>query len=108
MTVDRGLLTIAGTSCTCASVCKYFPSLCVYTNMATVHFRSADRQLSLAGKTAIKSFLVALFKKEKQSVSSLTYIFCSDAFLLRLNKDFLQHDYYTDILTLDRKSTRLN
>ncbi len=67
--------------------------------MPTIHFRSADRQLTLAGKTAIKSFLVNLFKKEKRPLSSLTYIFCSDAYLLQMNRDFLQHDYYTDIIT---------
>lgn len=32
-------------------------------------------------------------------MNSLTYIFCSDGFLLQMNRDFLQHDFYTDILT---------
>ncbi len=67
--------------------------------MATVFFRSADRQLSLTGKTALKAFILGIFKKEKIALDSLTYIFCSDAFLLQMNRDFLQHDYYTDIIT---------
>lgn len=67
--------------------------------MATVLFRSADRTLQMAGKTALKDFIQSIFKKEKRSLSSITYVFCSDAFLLQMNHDFLQHDYYTDIIT---------
>ena len=67
--------------------------------MAPIQFRSADRQLQVPGKTHLKSFIASLFKKEKYSLSNLTYVFCSDAFLLQMNRDFLQHDYYTDIIT---------
>ncbi|MES2331716.1 MAG: rRNA maturation RNase YbeY [Bacteroidota bacterium] len=64
-----------------------------------VSFRSGDRQLQLAGKTAVKAFVQSIFKKEKHPLASVTYIFCSDEFLLQMNRDFLQHDYYTDIIT---------
>jgi probable rRNA maturation factor len=64
-----------------------------------VSFRSADRQLQLPGKTGIKSFVQDIFKKEKYSLESITYVFCSDEFLLQMNRDFLKHDYYTDIIT---------
>lgn len=64
-----------------------------------VIFRYADRQLRLEGKTFLKAFIEAVFKKEKVPLASITYIFCSDAFLLKMNRDFLQHDYYTDIIT---------
>ena len=67
--------------------------------MVGIFFSSADRQLSLTGKTGLKAFILDIFKKEKVPLDSLTYIFCSDAFLLRMNRDFLQHDYYTDIIT---------
>ena len=67
--------------------------------MTSVSFRSADRTLRLAGKTQVKDFIVSLFKKEKQALACITYVFCSDAFLLQMNRDFLQHDYYTDIIS---------
>lgn len=67
--------------------------------MHSVSFRSADRSLRLTGKTLVKDFIVSLFKKEKQPLASITYVFCSDEFLLKINRDFLQHDYYTDIIT---------
>jgi rRNA maturation RNase YbeY len=67
--------------------------------MEKVLFRSGDRQLNLAGKSGLKNSIANLFRKEKTPLAQITYIFCSDAFLLQMNRDFLQHDYYTDIIT---------
>ncbi len=64
-----------------------------------VTFQSADRRLQIANKTRLKDFIQLLFKKEKKALSFITYVFCSDEFLLQMNRDFLQHDYYTDIIT---------
>ena len=64
-----------------------------------VTFRSADRRLQITDKTRLKDFIHFLFKKEKNALSFITYVFCSDEFLLQMNRDFLQHDYYTDIIT---------
>lgn len=67
--------------------------------MATIQFRSADRSLTLPGKTRIKAFIGKLFTKEDYKLNGITYVFCSDDFLLEMNRHFLQHDYYTDIIT---------
>jgi rRNA maturation RNase YbeY len=40
-------------------------------------------------------------RREKRSVLNVNYIFCSDRYLLRLNKEFLSHDTFTDIITFD-------
>ena len=49
----------------------------------------------------MKLFINQLFSKEGKKLGALDYIFCSDDYLLSINKDFLQHDYYTDIITFD-------
>ena len=67
--------------------------------MARVKFNYADRKLSFSDKTKLKSFILSLFKSENISLSELNYIFCSDEYLLQINKDHLNHDYYTDIIT---------
>lgn len=36
---------------------------------------------------------------EGKEIEQVNYIFCSDAYLLKINKDYLAHDYYTDIIT---------
>lgn len=69
--------------------------------METISFRNADKTFLFPNKTGLKKFIEQLFKKEKKALLELTYVFCSDEFLLGINKDFLQHDYYTDIITFD-------
>jgi probable rRNA maturation factor len=55
--------------------------------------------ISLEERTRLKQFLNGLFKKEKKPLAELSYIFCSDQRLLEINRQFLQHDFYTDIIT---------
>lgn len=38
---------------------------------------------------------------EKKSLAHISYIFCSDDYLLKINQEYLQHDFYTDIITFD-------
>ena len=57
------------------------------------------QKVSLEERTRLKQFLITLFKKEKKSLGELSYIFCSDQRLLEINRQFLQHDFYTDIIT---------
>jgi probable rRNA maturation factor len=69
--------------------------------MQQVVFNKADKQLTIKGKTAIKAFIPHIFKLEGKTLQQLNYVFCSDKYLLQINKDFLQHDDYTDIITFD-------
>ena len=38
---------------------------------------------------------------EGKKPGDINYIFCDDEYLLQVNKEYLQHDYYTDIITFD-------
>jgi rRNA maturation RNase YbeY len=66
-----------------------------------VRFSYADRKLSLKGKNLVKQFIATIFLQEKRTPGDLNYVFCSDEFLLDINQRFLNHDYYTDIITFD-------
>lgn len=47
----------------------------------------------------LKKFLLSLFRQEGQEVEHVNYIFCTDKCLHQINRKFLQHDTYTDIVT---------
>jgi probable rRNA maturation factor len=59
------------------------------------------KKTTLADRSTLKSFIEKIFKKEGKRLSRLNYIFCSDNELLRINREYLGHDYYTDIITFD-------
>jgi len=60
------------------------------------HFSSP---CNLANRQMLKGFILSMFRKEKQPFEKMDIIFCDDKFLLVLNREFLKHDYYTDILS---------
>jgi rRNA maturation RNase YbeY len=55
---------------------------------------------------ALKAFIEKAIKKEGLDIETLQYIFCSDKYILGINKSYLQHDYYTDIISFDLSETR--
>jgi probable rRNA maturation factor len=66
---------------------------------ARVNFFYQDVKPSFSNRTAVKGFLKKLFLKEGYKLKELNIIFCTDEALLKINRDFLQHDFYTDIIT---------
>lgn len=65
-----------------------------------------EQPATLRKRTALKKFIESLFKKEGKNLETLNYIFCSDKFLLQINKDYLKHNFYTDIITFDLSETK--
>ena len=47
------------------------------------------------------SWLEDVIKTENKKLGEINYILCDDEYLLKVNQDFLDHDYYTDIITFD-------
>lgn len=66
-----------------------------------IHFFFTGKSIKLTQRNKLKAFLKQLFINQSKRMFSLTYIFCSDDYLLNINKQFLHHDYYTDIITFD-------
>jgi rRNA maturation RNase YbeY len=64
-----------------------------------VNFQNADVRFSLKGKKKLKDFISRELKKVGIQKFTVDYIFCSDEYLLDINQKFLDHDYYTDIIT---------
>lgn len=49
----------------------------------------------------LKIWIEKIIISEEKKLGEINYIFCDDEYLLKINQDFLQHDYYTDIITFD-------
>jgi probable rRNA maturation factor len=58
-----------------------------------------EKKISFRDRESVKSTLTTIFKKEGKRLADLQYIFCSDDRLLEINRQFLKHDFYTDIIT---------
>lgn len=56
-------------------------------------------------ETAARQWLEAVARNHGMGVGNLCYMFCDDKHILEVNRQFLNHDYFTDIITFDR-STR--
>ena len=71
------------------------------TKKTKVHFFSHDIPTRLKNTANLKHFIEFIFKKELQILGSINYIFCSDKAILEINKKYLNHDFYTDVITFD-------
>jgi len=67
----------------------------------TIFFNKADKGTNLRQRILLKTFIEKQLRKEGVIIEALQYVFCSDAYLLNINKQFLNHDYYTDIISFD-------
>lgn len=74
--------------------------------MSTIHFFFPAPVNVLRQRKNLKLFLDKTARKEGRPIDSLNIIFCNDDYLLSINRLYLQHDYYTDIITFDLSSSR--
>ena len=66
-----------------------------------VRFFTEDIAFEFHRRRQISAWLKAVALNEKHRIGDVNIIFCSDAYLLDVNMKYLQHDYYTDIITFD-------
>ena len=67
--------------------------------MGSIFFNQINTRTTFLKKRKFKQFLYGIFDNECVLIKRIDIIFCSDKFLISLNKDFLLHDFYTDTLT---------
>jgi len=69
--------------------------------MASIHFFTEEIPFKLKQSLKLKAWIKAAIEKEKFTLKNLNYVFCSDAFLLERNIQYLNHNTLTDIITFD-------
>src|SRR5688500_14339492 len=66
-----------------------------------IYFHYLIDPFYLPRRSAIKKFLLSIFKDYSTAIQNINYIFCADKYLLNLNKEYLNHNYYTDTITFE-------
>src|ERR1700760_2960745 len=69
--------------------------------MPVINFFEEDISFKLKNKQKLRSWIISTIIAEGYRLKELTYIFCSDNYLLQINQQYLDHDTYTDIITFD-------
>lgn len=72
-----------------------------------INFHTEGIKFSLKNKTLLKRWIISVITKKKQKTGDINFIFCSDEQLLVINKQYLNHDTYTDIITFDYSNENL-
>lgn len=84
------------------------PRYYYFWKMATITFHAIEDMGWFRQRNLVRSLLLDIFRKEKTPLDTLTIVFCSDAYLLGINQEFLNHDTYTDIITFDLTGLQLD
>ncbi len=66
-----------------------------------IFFHTEDISFALDSEKKTSNWLVKLIERHNKKLGELNCIFCSDDYLLKLNQEHLNHDYFTDIVTFD-------
>ncbi|HOO69081.1 MAG TPA: rRNA maturation RNase YbeY [Bacteroidales bacterium] len=77
--------------------------------MILFHIYNTDFKLS--NRRAIKSWIRTVLDSYGKKTGDINIIFCDSEYLLEINKKYLKHDYYTDVITFpytEAKSTKID
>jgi probable rRNA maturation factor len=70
-----------------------------------ISFFTEEIKFNLPQKLKAKKWLQAVANNYGKKIGDLNYIFCTDDYLLEINKQYLNHDFYTDIITFDQSES---
>jgi rRNA maturation RNase YbeY len=69
--------------------------------MTTINFYNEDVNYILLHKQRVRAWLLSVIKKERKKAGEISYIFCSDNYLVKINEHYLNETYLTDVITFD-------
>ena len=69
--------------------------------MNSISFYNDGVRAKTPSKRLLKAWIKEFVSNHGKKVGELAFVFCSDDKILEVNQGFLQHDYYTDIITFD-------
>jgi probable rRNA maturation factor len=72
-----------------------------------IHFHTEEISFSVLQEEKICYWIESIISEYGFITGELSFVFCSDEYLLKLNKTFLNHDYYTDVITFNDNVDRI-
>lgn len=72
-----------------------------------IHFFNEGTNYLLTKKLVLRKWLNEVIEAEGYKVGEINYIFCSSDYHRQMNRDFLGHDYYTDVITFEERESRV-
>ncbi|MBQ4367553.1 MAG: rRNA maturation RNase YbeY [Muribaculaceae bacterium] len=69
--------------------------------MTEINFLVENVDMPPINRLALQNWIVEVARTFNKNVGRLSYIFCDDEYILKTNRQFLGHDYFTDIITFD-------
>ena len=72
--------------------------------MTEITYLAQQTELPIFNQLAVNEWIKQVARNHGRVVGPLTYIFCSDDRIIEVNRQFLNHDYFTDIITFDYSS----
>jgi len=72
-----------------------------------IQFFNEEVELKLIHAKDAKKWLDEVIAEEIHKAGAVNIIFCNDEYLLKLNKQFLSHDYYTDVITFNNSNKKI-
>ena len=73
---------------------------------SSIAFYTESIKYTLKEKNKIREWINLAIASEKKTTGTINIIFCSDKYLLKLNKEYLKHNYFTDIITFDNSENK--
>ena len=72
--------------------------------MTEITYLAQQTELPIFNQLTVNEWIKQVARNHNRVVGPLTYIFCSDDRIIEVNRQFLNHDYFTDIITFDYSS----
>jgi rRNA maturation RNase YbeY len=67
--------------------------------MGAINFFSEQIDFALKNERHISEWVINVIAEESKELGAINYIFCTDKYLLKINKEYLDHDEFTDVIT---------
>ena len=72
-----------------------------------IHFFNQECNYLLTNRLKLRRWIQEVIRQEGYTAGEINYVFCSSEYHRQMNRDFLGHDYYTDVITFEDRESRV-